>query len=1120
MSIINSLIKIFVGDKAKNDLKAIQPIVEKIKTYASQLENISNDELRAKTIEFKQRIKDARAEFDNKIAELEAQANATDDIDAKEDLYTEIDKLNGEAYQVSEKVLNEILPEAFATMKETTRRFANNETITVTATEHDRELSATHDYVTIEGDKAVWKNHWDAAGKDVTWDMVHYDVQLIGGIALHQGKIAEMQTGEGKTLVATLPVYLNALTGNGVHLVTVNDYLARRDSAWMGPLFEFHGLRVDCIDNHQPNSEARRRAYNADITYGTNNEFGFDYLRDNMAHTPEDLVQRAHNYAIVDEVDSVLIDDARTPLIISGPTPKGELHEFNELKPLVENLVNKQRTYLTKVLADARKLIAEGDTKEGGFQLLRVYRGLPKNKALIKFLSEEGVKQLLQKTENYYMQDNNREMPKVDAELYFVIDEKNNQIELTDKGFADIAYDGDKDFFVLPDIGVEIANIENQGLPIEEEAKLKDKLFQDFSVKSERIHTLNQLLKAYTLFEKDVEYVVIDNKVLIVDEQTGRIMDGRRYSDGLHQAIEAKENVKIEAATQTYATITLQNYFRMYSKLAGMTGTAITEAGEFWEIYKLDVMEIPTNRPIARKDHNDLIYKTKREKYNAVIDEVVKLSEAGRPVLIGTTSVEVSELLSRMLTMRKVKHNVLNAKLHKKEAEIVAEAGHSGVVTIATNMAGRGTDIKLTPEVKAAGGLAIIGTERHDSRRVDRQLRGRSGRQGDPGSSLFFVSLEDNLMRLFGSERIARLMDSLGHKEGDVIQHSMMTKRIEAAQKKVEENNFGMRKRLLEYDDVMNAQRKQIYKRRRHALEGERLKVDLANMIFDTCENIVESNKGGNNYKNFTFELIKYFSLKTQISEAEFAKQSPNDLTFTLYHEALKHYQEKAERSAAQAFPVIKEVYENPNNTYERIVVPFTDGEKMLNIVTDLKEAYETQGKKLVSDFEKNITLGIIDEEWKTHLRRMDELKQSVQLAVHEQKDPLLIYKFEAYQLFKAMVDKVNKEIISFLFKAELPTQNPPVQEAHAPQRTRERYQTNKEEALNSDEMAQRAREVGQQASQRRSVVETIVREQPKIGRNDKVVIQNIRTGERKELKFKQADPLINSGEWILVSNK
>lgn len=1115
MSIINSLIKIFVGDKAKSDLKSIQPIVAKIKAYAQELEAISNDELRAKTLSFKQKIKEARADLDLRIATLQEQANATEDIDKKEDLYTEIDKLSIEAHQVSEKVLNEILPEAFATMKETTRRFANNETIAVTATEYDRELSGSHDYVVIDGDQAIWKNHWDAAGKDVTWDMVHYDVQLIGGIALHQGKIAEMQTGEGKTLVATLPVYLNALTGDGVHLVTVNDYLARRDSAWMGPLFEFHGLRVDCIDNHQPNSESRRRAYNADITYGTNNEFGFDYLRDNMAHTSADLVQRVHNYAIVDEVDSVLIDDARTPLIISGPTPQGELHEFNELKPLVSDLVNKQRTYLTKVLADARKLISEGNTKEGGLLLLRVHRGLPKNKALIKFLSEEGVKQLLQKTENYYMQDNNREMHKVDEELFFVIDEKNNQIELTDRGFDEIAYDGDKNFFILPDIGMEISNIEEQGLPIEEEAALKDKLFKDFGIKSERIHTLNQLLKAYTLFEKDVEYVVIDNKVLIVDEQTGRIMDGRRYSDGLHQAIEAKENVKIEAATQTYATITLQNYFRMYRKLSGMTGTAITEAGEFWEIYKLDVMEIPTNRPIARKDQNDLIYKTKREKYNAVIDEVVHLSGQGRPVLIGTTSVEVSELLSRMLTMRHIKHNVLNAKLHKKEAEIVAEAGQSGVVTIATNMAGRGTDIKLSPEVKAAGGLAIIGTERHDSRRVDRQLRGRSGRQGDPGSSLFFVSLEDNLMRLFGSERIARLMDSLGHKEGDVIQHSMMTKRIEAAQKKVEENNFGIRKRLLEYDDVMNAQREVIYKRRRHALEGERLKVDLANMIFDTCEVIVENNKGSNSYKNFEFELIKYFALKTKISIEEFSKTSNNDLTFKLYREVLEHYQQKTENSAAQAFPIIKQIYENPENAYERIIVPFTDGQKFLQVVTNLKEAYESQGKKLISDFEKNITLAIIDEEWKTHLRQMDELKQSVQLAVHEQKDPLLIFKFEAFQLFKAMIEKVNKEIVSALFKAELP--NAPVQEAQAPERSRTNYQTNKEEVLNSEEMAERAREVGQQASQRRSVVETIVREQPKINRNDKVVIQNIRSGERKELKFKQALPLLNNGDWVVV---
>ncbi|MDO5607520.1 MAG: preprotein translocase subunit SecA [Capnocytophaga sp.] len=1118
MSIINSLIKIFVGDKAKKDVKEIQPIVAKIKAFASHLEGVTNDELRAKTIEFKEKIKSARSVADTKIAELQEQANATDDIDRKEDLYTEIDKLNAEAYELSEKMLNEILPEAFAVVKETARRFANNQEITVTASPYDRELSATKPYVTLDGDNAVWQNSWDAAGKEVTWDMVHYDVQLIGGIALHQGKISEMQTGEGKTLVATLPVYLNALTGNGVHLVTVNDYLARRDSAWMGPLFEFHGLRIDCIDNHRPNSPERRRAYEADITYGTNNEFGFDYLRDNMAHTPEDLVQRPHNYAIVDEVDSVLVDDARTPLIISGPTPQGELHEFNELKPVVADLVAKQRQYLNGVLAEARKLISEGNTKDGGFLLLRVHRGLPKNKALIKFLSEEGVRQILQKTENFYMQDNNREMPKVDEELYFVIDEKNNQIELTDKGFSDISFDGDEKFFVLPDIGIEIANIEKQNLPIEEEAALKEKLFQDFGVKSERIHTLNQLLKAYALFEKDVEYVVIDNKVMIVDEQTGRIMDGRRYSDGLHQAIEAKENVKIEAATQTYATITLQNYFRMYKKLSGMTGTAITEAGEFWEIYKLDVVEIPTNRPIARADNNDLIYKTKREKYNAVIDEVSNLSAAGRPVLIGTTSVEVSELLSRMLTMRKIQHNVLNAKLHKKEAEIVAEAGKPGVVTIATNMAGRGTDIKLTPEVKAAGGLAIIGTERHDSRRVDRQLRGRSGRQGDPGSSLFYVSLEDNLMRLFGSERIAKMMDRMGHKEGDVIQHSIMTSHIERAQKKVEENSFGVRKRLLEYDDVMNAQREVIYKRRRNALEGERLKVDIANMIFDTCENIVEVNKAGNNYKNFEFEIIKYFSLKTEITEAEFAKQTTNELEFRLYKEILKHYQEKTERSANQAFPVIKDVYENPSNHYERIVVPFTDGQKTLNIVTDLKEAYESQGKKLVNDFEKNITLAVIDEEWKTHLRKMDELKQSVQLAVHEQKDPLLIYKFEAFELFKAMVDKVNKEMISFMFKGELPVQNPnAVQEARQARPQRDNYQTSKEEVLNSDELASRNRQAGEM-QQRPRITETIVREQPKVGRNEKVTIQHVLTGEKKQMKYKQALPLLEKGEWVVVA--
>ncbi len=1117
MSIINSVIKVFVGDKSEKDVKALQPLVKQIRSFEPALETLSHDELRQKTIAFKALVQEKCADINEKIAALQKEVEASSDIDRNEEIYSEIDKLNEDAYKISEETLNEILPEAFAVMKETAKRFAHNETLTVKATEFDRLLSGTADYVTLEGENAVWKNSWDAAGKEVTWDMVHYDVQLIGGIALHQGKIAEMQTGEGKTLVATLPLYLNALSGKGAHLVTVNDYLAKRDSTWMGPLFEFHGLSVDCIDKHQPNSDGRRKAYNADITYGTNNEFGFDYLRDNMAHTPNDLVQRPHHYAIVDEVDSVLIDDARTPLIISGPVPEGDRHEFNELKPKVGDIVQKQRQHLTGVLAEAKKLIKEGDTKEGGFQLLRVYRGLPKNKALIKFLSEEGVKQLLQKTENFYMQDNNREMPKVDEDLLFTIDEKNNQIELTDKGVEYISGEQNKDFFVMPDIGGEIAQIENQNLDIEKEAELKETLFKDFAVKSERIHTLTQLLKAYTLFEKDVEYVVIENKVLIVDEQTGRIMDGRRYSDGLHQAIEAKENVKIEALTQTFATITLQNYFRMYKKLAGMTGTAVTEAGEFWEIYKLDVMEIPTNKPIARDDRHDLIYKTKREKYNAIIEEVTDLSKAGRPVLIGTTSVEISELLSKLLSVRKIPHNVLNAKLHKKEADIVAEAGNPGVVTIATNMAGRGTDIKLSTEVKKAGGLAIVGTERHDSRRVDRQLRGRSGRQGDVGSSQFYVSLEDNLMRLFGSERVAKMMDRMGLKEGEVIQHSMMTKSIERAQKKVEENNFGIRKRLLEYDDVMNAQREVIYKRRRHALQGERLKVDIANMVYDTCEVIAETNKMADDFKNFEFELIKYFSITSPVTEEEFKKLNFQEIATKVYTVAYEHYQEKVQRSATTAFPVIKNVYENQSDKFERIVVPFTDGVKTLNVVTNLKEAYESNGKQLINDFEKNITLAIIDDSWKTHLRKMDELKQSVQLAVHEQKDPLLIYKFEAFELFKSMIDKVNKEVISFLFKGELPSENASeIREARSVRRPKEKLQTTKEEIPNSDELAAQNRAAGQtrQAPQK---TETVVRERPKIGRNERVTIKHVMSGQSKTLKYKQAEPLINKGEWVLV---
>ena len=1119
MSILNRVLNVFVGDKSRKDLKSIQPIVSQILKEEIKLSDISNDELRSKTKEFKNQIQDIRSLFQEKINTLLVQIDQSNDIDEKESFYTEIDALNEESDNEVSYFLDQILPSAFAVVKETAKRFTNNTEIEVTANAFDREISATKAYVKLKGDQATWFNSWDAAGKQVTWDMIHYDVQLIGGIILHQGKIGEMQTGEGKTLVATLPVYLNALSGNGVHLVTVNDYLAKRDSAWMAPIFEFHGLSVDCIDYHKPNSAERRKAYTADVTYGTNNAFGFDYLRDNMANSIEDMVQRVHNYAIVDEVDSVLIDDARTPLIISGPVPEGDRHEFTELKPKVAQLVQNQRQYINTVLAEAKKHIAEGNVLDGGFMLLRAFRGLPKNKALIKFLSQEGVRQLLQKTEGQFMQDNNREMPKIDAELFFVIDEKNNQIELTDKGIEHLSNDKNTaDFFVLPDLGSEIAKIESKGLDTKIEAYEKEKLFSDFSVKSERIHTLNQLLKAYTLFEKDVAYVVMDNQVKIVDEQTGRIMEGRRYSDGLHQAIEAKENVKIESATQTFATITLQNYFRMYRKLAGMTGTAVTESGEFWEIYDLDVVEIPTNRKIARIDENDLIYKTKREKYNAVIDQVTQLSNAGRPVLIGTTSVEISELLSRMLQRQNVKHNVLNAKLHKKEADIVAEAGHAGIVTIATNMAGRGTDIKINDTVKTAGGLAIIGTERHDSRRVDRQLRGRSGRQGDPGSSQFYVSLEDNLMRLFGSERVAKMMDRMGVKEGEVIQHSLMTKSIERAQKKVEENNFGIRKRLLEYDDVMNAQREVVYKRRKHALKGERLKVDISNMIYETAESIVENNLNAKDYKNFDFELIRFFSISSPVDTQEFETIDQSTLIDKVYEAAYKRFLNKTKQSAEQVFPVIKDVYENPSNKFERIVVPFTDGKKTLNVVTNLKNAYESGGGQLIEDFEKNISLAIIDDSWKEHLRKMDELKQSVQLAVHEQKDPLLIYKFESFELFKALMDKINKDIISFLFKGELPERDSqPIREARNVRR-KLNTKASKEEVLNSDEMAMRNRQVGASAGQRqREVVETIVRDKPKIGRNEKVDIQHIASGEVQTVKFKQAEPLLIKGEWVLI---
>ena len=1025
MSFFNKILKSFLGDKNQRDLKEVGKIVAKIKKVEPAIKELSDDELRGKSREFKEKIKTATADITTQIEQIKEQIKITANIDEKEALFSKIETLQKDAYQIEEKVLNEILPEAFAVLKDTGRRWAENGQIVVQATDRDRELAATKDFVEIQGDKAVWKNKWNAAGADITWDMVHYDVQFIGGAVLHSGKIAEMATGEGKTLVGTLPIYLNALPGRGVHVVTVNDYLAKRDSAWMGPLYQFHELTIDCIDNHQPNTDSRRNAYACDITYGTNNEFGFDYLRDNMVNSPDELVQRELNYAVVDEVDSVLIDDARTPLIISGPVPMGDRHEFDVLKPSVDRVVEVQKKVVSTIFNEAKKLIAQGNTKEGGFKLLQAFRGLPKNKHLIKFLSEDGNKVLLQKTEAQYMQDNSREMHKVDKDLYFVIDEKNNQIDLTDKGVEYMSQgNSDPNFFVLQDIGTEIAELEAKNLSKEEEFAAKDELLREFAIKSERVHTLNQLLKAYTLFEKDDQYVVMDGEVKIVDEQTGRIMEGRRYSDGLHQAIEAKENVKIEAATQTFATITLQNYFRMYNKLSGMTGTAETEAGEFWQIYKLDVVVIPTNRPIQRIDKQDLVYKTNREKYNAVIEEIERLTAQGRPVLVGTTSVEISQLLSRALSLRKIPHQVLNAKLHKKEAEIVAEAGKPSVVTIATNMAGRGTDIKLQDEVKKAGGLAIIGTERHDSRRVDRQLRGRAGRQGDPGSSQFYVSLEDNLMRLFGSERIARIMDGMGHKEGEYIQSSIITKSIERAQKKVEQNNFGIRKRLLEYDDVMNKQRDVIYKRRRNALFGDHLKYDIENMIYDTVASIITKTKAVSDYKDFEYEVIRYFAMEIPVSEEDFRNKQITDLVDVVYKKASEEYQVKLQMLKNKALPIIENVYNTQGSLFKNIQVPFSDGHRMLSIVTDLKRAYESQCESLISDFERNISLSIIDENWKLHLREMDDLRRSSQGAVYEQKDPLVIYKQESFYLFSDMIDKVNKDIVSFLFKGEMPNNN------------------------------------------------------------------------------------------------
>ncbi len=1107
----NVLTKIF-GSKSDRDMKALLPVAERVNTEYAKLNGLSDDELRAKTKSFQDRIQSAIEAENNEIAELQSAIETEQEVEVKEQHYERIDQLKTEIKEKVESVLEEIQSEAFAVVKETARRWKENGELVVEATEMDRELAAKHDGLRIEGDKAIWSNTWTAAGADIVWEMLHYDVQLIGGSVLHKGSIAEMATGEGKTLVSTLPVYLNALPKRGVHVVTVNDYLARRDAQWMGPLYQFHGLSVDCIDLHRPNSEERRKAYRADITYGTNNEFGFDYLRDNMAVSPDDLVQREHNFAIVDEVDSVLIDEARTPLIISGPTAQGDRQEFNQLKPHVVKLVTAQKTLATRELKEARALIASGnkeDKEEGSKKLLRVHRGMPKNKTLIKFLSEEGMKTLLQKTENFYMQEQNKNMHLVDDELYFTIDEKNNQIDLTDRGIELISGDTEKNFFILEDISTQLSALENEDLSDDNRKKRKEEIMRDYSVKSERIHTMNQLLKAYTLFEKDNEYVVMDNKVKIVDEQTGRIMDGRRYSDGLHQAIEAKENVKIEAATQTYATVTLQNYFRMYNKLSGMTGTAETEAEELWDIYKLEVTVIPTNKPIIRDDREDLVYRTKREKFNAIIEEVTQLVEAGRPVLVGTTNVEISEVLSRALKIRKIPHNVLNAKLHQRESEIVAEAGQPGRVTIATNMAGRGTDIKLTDESKAAGGLAIIGSERHDSRRVDRQLRGRAGRQGDPGSSQFFVSLEDDLMRLFNSERVAKIMDRMGLEEGEVIQHSMVTKSIERAQKKVEENNFGIRKRLLEYDDVMNSQREVIYRRRRHALYGERMQVDIANMFYETVENLVGETQEVKDYEGFSLEMLRIFSMEAPVDQQEFEKTPANELVERIHEDVVNAYSSKNERIAQMALPVISNVYKNQGEQYKNIQIPFTDGARQMIIISNLEKGVQTEGRQLIRDFEKSISLAMIDDKWKEHLRDMDDLRQSVGTAQYEQKDPLLIYKFEAFELFKSMVDGLNRDVASFLFKGQLPSQDTgQVQQAQAPKRSAYDNMQTSHPSADGQPSAERPR------PKRQPVVA-----EKKYGRNELVTVQNLSTGEKQELKFKKAEPLVAGGQWIVIDS-
>lgn len=1087
------LTKVF-GSKSEKDIKEVMPVVEAVKKEYSRITGFSHDELRTETERLKAKIKAYIKIEEDEIAALkEKSESGVVPIEESEKLYDRIDKLSDSINVKLEEVLKEILPTAFAIVKDTARRFSENETIPVTASEFDRDLAAEKSYVEIDGDNAVWHNRWEAGGNEQVWAMVHYDVQLVGGVVLHSGKVAEMATGEGKTLVATLPVFLNALANRGVHVVTVNNYLSRRDSEWMGPIFEFHGLSVDCIDKHQPNSVERRAAYNAHITYGTNNEFGFDYLRDNMAINPSDLVQRKHHYAIVDEVDSVLIDDARTPLIISGPVPRGDHQQFDELKTPVERLVKTQRDFVNQLLAEAKRKIKSEDKKEqeeGALLLYRAYKGLPKHKPIIRFLSEEGIKAKMLKAENLYMQDNNKNMHIVTDPLFFVIEEKQNSVELTDNGIEILSKDNeDSEFFVLPDVGAEVAEIENnESLSDSERLEKKDILLQNYSVKSERVHTVNQLLKAYAMFEKDVEYVVMDNKVKIVDEQTGRIMEGRRYSDGLHQAIEAKERVKVEAATQTFATITLQNYFRMYHKLSGMTGTAETEAGELWDIYELEVVVIPTNRPIVRNDFEDLVFKTKKEKYTAIIEEVTKLNKEGRPVLVGTTSVEISELLSRMLKMRGIEHQVLNAKLHQREADVVLEAGKDGAVTIATNMAGRGTDIKLSKEVKDLGGLAIIGTERHESRRVDRQLRGRSGRQGDPGSSQFFVSLEDDLMRLFSSDRIVGVMDKLGLEEGEVIQHSMITKSIERAQKKVEENNFGIRKRLLEYDDVMNSQREVIYKKRKHALFGERLDVDILNMMYDTIESLVGEYQpmGSEGYEPFKLELIRILSLEAPITEDEFVKENPSALVERLYEATIENFTRKVNAISKQALPVIKNVFEHKAHVYTNIVVPITDGQRMYNIVTNLEKAYNTEGQDLVKSYEKQVMLATIDDSWKENLRELDDLRTSVQNATYEQKDPLLIYKLESFDLFKVMVDKVNRSVVSTLMKGQIPISDPEqVREAQAPRRSddRSKYKEQKSEASAMGQARSASGERGGAETEQKRVEP--IRHAPKVGRNE-----------------------------------